>query len=392
MSHSLDQALSAQLTALDAQSRRRILRPLAWRDGHLRDAQDRALIDASSNDYLALSHHPLVTQRAAEWAECHGAGAPASRLVTGTRDITVQVEEKLARFKCCEAALLFPTGFQANATAIAALAALDDTLIFSDELNHSSLVHGCRLAKAQTIVFNHNDAEHLAALLDKHSAHRGRRMIIVESVYSMDGDRAPLPTLRALAIQHDAALYVDEAHATGVLGPQGRGLAAEIESVDIVMGTLGKGLGSFGAYIAGSQALIDYLINRCAGFIYTTALPPAVLGAIDAALDLLPGMDAERAALAVNARRLRSALAKKGLSTQGSSTQIVPAVIGSELDALAASRELLEAGILAVAIRPPTVPEGTSRLRFSLHAGLTTGNMDALLAAVASLPDGNAYE
>lgn len=386
MSHSLEQALTTQLSALDAQSRRRTLRPLAWRDGHLRDAQGRALIDASSNDYLALSHHPLVTQRAAEWATRHGAGAPASRLVTGTRDITMQVEEKLARFKGCAAALLFPTGFQANSTAIAALASLDDTLIFSDELNHSSLVHGCRLAKAKTIVFRHNDAEHLGALLDGHRNHRGQRMIIFESVYSMDGDRAPLTALRELATRHDAVLYVDEAHATGVLGPQGRGLAATIDGVDVVMGTLGKGLGAFGAYIAGSQVLIDYLVNRCAGFIYTTALPPAVLGAIDAALDLVPGMDAERAALAHNAQLLRNVLAGKGLATQNSSTHIVPAIIGREVDALAASRGLMDAGILAVAIRPPTVPEGTSRLRFSLHAGLTTGAMDTLLAAVASLP------
>lgn len=201
----------------------------------------------------------------------------------------------------------------------------------------------------------------------------------------MDGDRAKLSAMVQLAERHGAALYVDEAHASGVLGPQGRGLAAECGGVDIVIGTLGKAFGAFGAYIAGSQSLIDYLVNRCPGFIYTTALPPAVIGAVDAALDLIPDMDEDRLRLAMNSLRLREALATAGIATLVSTTQIVPAIIGSEADALAAARKLEDADILAVAIRPPTVPAGTSRLRFSLSSSLDDEDMSYLVSELARL-------
>lgn len=387
MDASLDTLLRQQLDSLDAISRRRRLRAVRWHDGRLQLPDGRRLIDASSNDYLGLSQHPQVIARAAEWAQTHGAGAPSSRLVTGTRDITLAVEEKLAAFKGCEAALILNSGFQANATVIPALALLDDTLIFSDALNHASLIHGCRAAKARTIVFRHNDLGHLEQLLQEHAGHTGRRLIVTESVFSMDGDRSDLAALMQIAERHGAALYVDEAHSTGVLGPQGRGMAAECGGVDVVMGTLGKAVGAFGAYIAGSRALIDYLVNRCSGFIYSTALPPAVLGAVDAALDLMPQMDAERARLAANGQRLREALAAVGYDTLDSTTQIVPAIIGAEADALAAMRRLEDAGVLAVAIRPPTVPAGTSRLRLSLSAAISAPDMELLLAAVARLKD-----
>ena len=384
MDASLDALLRTRLAQLDAAHRLRRLRPWHWRDGALHDADGRALIDASSNDYLGLSQHPLVKARAAEWAERHGAGAPASRLVTGTRDITLAVEARLAEFKRCEAALLFSSGFQANATVIPSLAGVgaEGTAIFSDELNHASIIHGARAAKCKTEIFRHNDLDHLDDLLGRHS---GRKLILTESVFSMDGDRADLPALVQLAERHGATLYVDEAHATGVLGPQGRGLAAECGGVDVVMGTLGKAFGAFGAYIAGSRTLIDWLVNRCPGFIYTTALPPAVLGAVDAALDLVPGMDEERARLARNSQRLRELLAQRNYDTLGSSTQIIPAVIGSEADALAAAQRLEDAGVLTVAIRPPTVPEGTSRLRLTLNSGLDEPEMDRLLAVLSDL-------
>ncbi len=389
MDATLDTLLGARLAALSEAKRLRRLRPWHWHDGQLRDANGRGLIDASSNDYLGLSQHPLVKARAAQWAERHGAGAPASRLVTGTRDITLAVEEKLAAFKRCEAALLFPSGFQANATTIPALVEVGagETAIFSDELNHASIVHGCRVARSRTHIFRHNDLDHLDQLLGQHA---GRKLVITESVFSMDGDRADVKSLVLLAERHGAALYVDEAHASGVLGPQGRGLAAECHQsgggVDIVMGTLGKAFGAFGAYIAGSRVLIDYLVNRCPGFIYTTALPPAVLGAVDAALDLVPGMDRDRARLVTNSQRLRDALALRGYGTLASSTQIIPAVIGTEEDALAAAQQLENAGILAVAIRPPTVAPGTSRLRLTLSSALQEIDMQRLLAAVGSLP------
>jgi 8-amino-7-oxononanoate synthase len=368
---SLDALLRGELSALDAGERRRRLRALDIGDGGLRDAQGRQLVDVSSNDYLGLSQHPRVKARAAEWAQRHGAGAPASRLVTGTRQITLAVEERLAAFKGREAALLFSSGFQANATVIPALVRLGEnvgagdtanaTAIFSDELNHASIIHGARAAR--------------------------RKVIVTESVFSMDGDRADLATLEQLAVRHDALLYVDEAHATGILGPQGRGLAAGHGGVDVVMGTLGKAFGAFGAYVAGSRALIDWLVNSCPGFIYTTALPPAVLGAVDAALDLVPGMDAERARVAANAQHLREALAALGISTLDSSTQIVPAVIGAEADTLAVAARLEAEGFLAVAIRPPTVAPGSSRLRLAINSTLTATELDHLLAALAaSLP------
>ena len=384
MDPTLDPLLKQQLDALRAASRMRGLRPLQWRDGKLHSVAGRPLIDASSNDYLGLSQHPLVKARAAEWAALHGAGAPASRLVTGTREITLALEEKLAAFKGSEAALLINTGFQANATVIPTLAQVGagETIIFSDELNHASIIHGARAAKCATEIFRHNDLDHLDRLLGRHG---GRKLILTESVFSMDGDRADLPGLLQLAERHGAALYVDEAHASGVLGPQGRGLAAECGGVDIVMGTLGKAFGAFGAYIAGSRALIDYLVNRCSGFIYTTSLPPAVLGAVDAALDLIPTMDEERRRLATNAQRLRDVLAAAGLATLASTTQIVPAIIGSESDALAAARQLEDAGILAVAIRPPTVAAGTSRLRFALSSSLDDEDMDCLIREIARL-------
>ena len=393
MDPGLDLLLQQQLAALQAGTRRRRLRPLQMVDGRLQDAQGRALIDAASNDYLGLSQHPLVKARAAEWAERHGAGAPSSRLVTGTREITLAVEQKLAAFKGCEAALLFSSGFQANATVIPALARVgaEGTAIFSDELNHASIIHGARTARCPVEVFRHNDLDQLDQLLRRHAGKPGRKLILTESVFSMDGDRADLPALVQLAERHGATLYVDEAHATGVLGPQGRGLAAQCAQsgggVDVVMGTLGKALGAFGAYIAGSRTLIDWLVNRCPGFIYTTALPPAVLGAVDAALDLVPGMDEQRQGLARNAQRLREALALRNYDTLGSTTQIVPAVIGAEQDTLDAAQGLEDAGVLAVAIRPPTVPAGSSRLRLTLSSALSEADMQRLLDAVAaSLP------
>jgi 8-amino-7-oxononanoate synthase len=380
---SLDSLLRRELTALDAGSRRRRLRALGISDGRLHDGGGRVLIDVSSNDYLGLSQHPRLKARAAEWTERHGVGAPSSRLVSGTRDVTLAVEEKLAAFKQREAALLFSSGFQANATVIPALASVGggSTAVFSDQLNHASIIHGARTARGPVHVFRHNDLEHLDDLLGRHA---GRKLVITESVFSMDGDRADIPALARVAERHGALLYVDEAHATGILGPQGRGLAASCDGIAVVMGTLGKAFGAFGAYVAGSRPLVDWLVNRCSGFIFTTALPPPVLGAIDAALELIPGMDAERAQVARHAQRLRDALAALGISSLDSTTQIVPAVIGAEADTLQAAARLEAAGFLAVAIRPPTVAAGSSRLRLAINSRLEEPELDRLLDALAS--------
>jgi 8-amino-7-oxononanoate synthase len=315
-----------------------------------------------------------------------GSGAGASRLVCGTLPIHLALEAKLAALKGCEAAMLLASGWQANAAVLGALLrfAGPEAMLFSDELNHNSLLQGARLAGIRPIRFRHNDMDDLARHLAIAADRPGRRFIVTESVFSMDGDRADLNALRCLADAHDAFLYVDEAHATGVLGDGGMGLCAHQPGIDLVMGTFSKALGSFGAYVAGSAGLIAFLQNACAGFIYTTALPPPVLGAIDAALDLVPGMDAERQHLATQAGRVRTAFNAIGIDTGASSTQIVPAMVGDARAALAIAEELRERRILAVAIRPPTVPAGTSRIRFALSAAHAEQEVDMLIAAVAS--------
>ena len=347
---------------------------------------DPNLLNVSSNDYLGLSQHPLLAARAQQWTATHGTGAGASRLVTGTLDLHKRVEQKLAALKNTQAALLFASGWQANATVLAALLRLPGPapLAFCDALNHASLNHGCHAAGVARIKFRHNDMDHLAHLLSAHATRPGRRFIVTESVFSMDGDQADLKTLRALADRHDAFLYLDEAHATGVLGSNGMGLSSTVPGgVDLAMGTFSKALGGFGAYVAGSRSLCDWLVNRASGFIHTTALPPPVLGAIDAALDLVPTMHAERACLHAHAASLRAALQKLGVDHGPSTTQIVPAIVGTGQAALDLSAALRRAGILAIAIRPPTVPPNTARLRLTVSAAHTEADIARLTSALA---------
>lgn len=378
----LDSHLEAALARIERGGQRRTLRPAALAAGGRVLRGGRELVDFSSNDYLGLSRHPLLVERAREWAACDGAGAGASRLVTGTTDAHLALEARIAAFKGAEAALVFASGWQANAAVIPALlSAVPGAAVFTDRLIHASMHAGVAIAGARQHRFRHNDLDHLEQLLAEKGAEAPTRLILTESVFSMDGDRADLPRLAAIAAAHDAALFVDEAHATGVLGPQGRGLGAGL-GIDVAMGTFSKALGGFGAYVAGSRVLIDYLVNAASGFVFTTAPPPAVLGAIDAALELVPAMDAERAHLAALGERLRAGLAAAGFDHGASSTQIVPAVIGAEAEALALSARLEAAGFLAAAIRPPTVPPGTSRLRIALRAGHAESDVDALLAAI----------
>jgi 8-amino-7-oxononanoate synthase len=351
---------------------------------------DREFTNFSSNDYLGLSQHPLLIERAREWTACWGAGAGASRLVTGSFDAFRAVEEKIARLKGTEAALVFVSGWQANACVLPALFHRETLgeapLVFSDRLNHASLHQGCLAAGIRQIRFRHSDLGHLEALLVQHRDKPGKRFIVTESVFSMDGDRTDIIALCDLADRFDAFLYLDEAHATGVLGPKGAGLSGLAPGrVDAVMGTFSKALGGFGAYVAGSRALCDHLVNHASGLIFATALPPSVWGAIDAALDLVPTLDAERARLARHGARLRAALSTLGYDTCGSTTQIVPAVIGEAAAALEASEALKGRGILAVAIRPPTVPAGSSRIRFALSAAHDEADIDHLAAAMAEI-------
>lgn len=387
MGDRLDDLAEARLAELAASGRLRRLRPYR-RDGALLIRPDgKHLVDFSGNDYLGLSRHPALIARARDWTERLGAGSAASRLVTGTLEDYLAVEAKLAAFKGAEAALVFNAGFQANATILPALAdLLGETIVYADRLNHASLHHGIAAAKLRRQRFHHNDTDHLRSLLARDRAKPGRRLIVTESVFSMDGDRAPLDALIGLAEEFGATLYVDEAHATGILGPQGRGLAAGHPGrIDVVMGTLGKALGGFGAYVAGSRRLIDFLVNRCAGFIYSTALPPAVFGALDAALDLVPAMEAERTRVRDLADAFRQAAQGHGFSCGASDTQIVPLMIGGNAATLAAQARLEEQGLLAIAIRPPTVPEGEARLRLSFNAMHSAADVARLTAALDGL-------
>lgn len=379
----LDEHLEAALARVDQAGRRRVLRTASLATNGRIMREGRSLLDFSSNDYLGLATHPLLSERARAWTARYGAGSGASRLVTGTGEAVLALEARVAAFKGKEAALVFASGWQANAATIPALlAAMPGAAVFADRLIHASMHAG--LAGTRQHRFRHNDLSHLEELLATKGREAPARLILTESVFSMDGDVADLPALAALARAHDAILFVDEAHATGVLGAGGRGLAAQVPGIDVVMGTFSKALGGFGAYVAGSRALIDWLTNAATGFVFSTAPPPAVFGAIDAALDLVPGMDAERAHLVALADRLRAGLATLGIDHGASASQIVPAMIGAEHDAMALAARLEAKGLLAAAIRPPTVPPGTSRLRIALRAGHDEGDIDVLVEAIAA--------
>ncbi|RAU21369.1 8-amino-7-oxononanoate synthase [Paramagnetospirillum kuznetsovii] len=373
------------LAGLDQTGRRRSLRPMEpMPSGRVRMG-GRELINFSSNDYLGLSRHPMLVERASRWAREFGAGCGASQLVTGHLAALEIIEAKIARAKGTEAALVFASGWQCNASALPAL--LDKALwgveptVLSDRLIHASLHAGLQLSDAHSLRYRHDDFDHLEQLLTTRADRPGPRVIVTESVFSMDGDATDVERLAAIARSWNAVVYLDEAHATGVLGETGFGLSHG-HDIDLAMGTFSKGLGSFGAYVACSAAVRDTLINRASGFIYATSLPPAVLGAMDAALDLVPSMDGERAHLRRMASRLRATLQAEGLDTGPSSTQIVPVILGDERRALAVAKALEGRGILGIAIRPPTVPKGTSRIRFALSSVHSEADIDVLIQAV----------
>ncbi len=346
----------------------------------------RDYLNFSSNDYLGLRFDPRLIARAKEWTDRYGAGAGASRLVTGNLDLFGKIENKLAAFKGKEAALVMVSGFQANASVLPALFDRQvlgaEPLVFSDKLNHASMHLGCAAAGITQIRYRHNDMAHLTQLLEDHMDSPRPKFILTESVFSMDGDIAPIGQLAGLAEQAGATLIVDEAHATGVLGEGGRGLA---DRADIVIGTFSKAMGGFGAYVACSQAIKEYLVNKCAGLIYATALPPAVLGAIDAAVDIVPGMANERAHLGALAARFREGAKELGYDTGASATQIVPIIVGAAEECQALSQSLKKAGFWATTIRPPTVPNGTSRIRFAFSAAHTQEDIESILAALENL-------
>jgi len=329
-----------------------------------------------SNNYLGLADHPRVREAAADAAMRWGVGAGASRLVSGSMTVHRRLEERLAAFEGTEGCLLFGSGYLANIGVIGALAGSGD-VVFSDELNHASIVDGCRLSRAEVVIYRHRDIEHLDWSMRRHEKH-GRRLIVTDSVFSMDGDIAPLAHIAELAQIYGAKVMVDEAHATGNVGPEGRGAvaAAGLEGeIDVVIGTLGKALGSYGAYACGTAEMIQYLLNTARSVIFSTAPgPPAVAGAL-AALELLIERPHRVDRLRSNARALRRGLAEEGFPVSESEMQIVPLVVGEERATLALCQQTLEMGVFAQAIRPPTVPAGTSRLRLTAMASHTPGEL-----------------
>jgi 8-amino-7-oxononanoate synthase len=321
-----------------------------------------------SNNYLGLADDPRVREAAAAAAHEFGAGAGASRLISGTMAIHARLERRLAAFKGTEATLLFGSGYLANTGTVAALAGRGD-VVFSDELNHASIIDGCRLSRADTFVYRHLDTEHLAWGL-RRAGGRGA-LIASDGVFSMDGDVAPIAELVELSRRHRCRLLVDEAHGTGALGPGGRGAVADAGlsgEVDVIVGTLGKALGGYGAYVCAGAELIDLLVNTARPFIFSTAPPPPAAGAALAALDLLEAHPQLVDRLRGNAEVLRSALATDGLDPGPSRTQIIPLVVGDAGTALELCERALGRGVFAQAIRPPTVPEGSSRLRLTVMA------------------------
>jgi 8-amino-7-oxononanoate synthase len=336
-----------------------------------------------SNNYLGLADHPRVREAAADAAMRWGVGAGASRLVSGTMTVHRRLEERLAEFEHAQAALLFGSGYLANIGVVTTLAGRDE-VVFSDELNHASIIDGCRLARAETFVYRHADVEHLAWGM-RQAEDRGA-LVVTDSVFSMDGDVAPLAEIVELARRHNVRVAVDDAHGTGCLGPDGRGAVAEAgleDEVDVVIGTLGKALGAYGAFVACDQDMAELLINNARSFIFSTALPPPALAGALAALELLDQQPQRVEKLQANADALREELARERFEISGSTTQIIPLVIGDATQAMRICELAIERGVFAQAIRPPTVPEGTARLRLAVMASHSHAELREAAQALA---------
>jgi glycine C-acetyltransferase/8-amino-7-oxononanoate synthase len=376
------------LTSLKARHLYRTLRTIASGQNATITLHEQAYRNFGSNNYLGLADHPEVKAAAVEAVTTYGVGAGASRLITGTMPPHERCEAALAAFTGAEAALLLGGGYAANVGLIPAL--IESTggpqgAVFADRYNHASLVDGCRLSRAAFKIYRHKDLEQLDRLLAR-TPPRTPKLIVTDGVFSMDGDLAPLPGLLALAHRYDALLFVDDAHGTGVMGPTGRGTCEHFglphDDRLIHMGTLSKALGGFGAFVAGSSSLIAYVQNRCRSFLFTTAPPPALAAAATAALAIIDREPERRTALWEHRTRCAEALSGMGYDLMGSETPILPVRIGDPSTALAVADELLARGCFAPAIRPPTVPTGTDRLRLSLMATHTHDDIDTLIEAL----------
>jgi 8-amino-7-oxononanoate synthase len=344
----------------------------------------RSLVNFASNDYLGLASDPRVVAAAVRTAEVFGWGASASALVSGGRTPHRELAEALAAFEGTEAAVLFPSGFAANLGTIAALVGPGDA-VYADRLDHACLIAGARLSGARLRVYPHNDAARLESILARDRGRFRRSLIATDGVFSMDGDLAPLAELVELAERFGAMLLVDEAHGTGVFGPDGRGAASECgvaERVPIRVGTLSKALGSLGGFVAGARRLIDHLVNRAPALIYSTALPPAAAAAALTALAIVQAEPWRRERVRALGDRLRGVLMAAGFDVLPSTGPIVPVPLGDPTRAVARAARLRDRGFLVPAIRPPTVPEGTSRLRISLTAAHSDDDVAGLVRAL----------
>ncbi|UTP38946.1 8-amino-7-oxononanoate synthase [Phenylobacterium sp. LH3H17] len=380
MTDSLTAFAHDKLAGLESRSLRRTLVPTHRFDGLWVQRGGRRLLSFSCNDYLNLSHHPAVKAAAIRAVEEHGVGAGASRLVTGDHPLLSELEGRLAALKGYEAACVFGSGYLANSGIIPTIMGASD-LILVDELAHSCIWAGSQLSGAKVVAFRHNDMADLAAKLAEHRTGALRALIATDGVFSMDGDLAPLGEISALAQDHDAWLMVDDAHGLGVVG-DGRGAAAMFPGakVDLAMGTFSKALGGYGAYVCASAPVIDLLKTRARTLVYTTGLPPANAAAALAALDVIAAEPERVAAPLAKARRFTRAL-----NLPEATSAVVPIMIGAADAALAAAAALEAQGFLAIAIRPPTVPAGTARLRLAFTAGHPDAEVDRLAAAVRSV-------
>jgi 8-amino-7-oxononanoate synthase len=364
-SSNLERRLRAQLDRLDAEGLRRSLRVPSG-------------IDLSSNDYLGLSTHPLLRDAMAEAVAREGCGSTGSRLLRGERDVFTHLERRFARFKGAERALYFSSGYLANIAILTTFTQPGD-VIYSDQHNHASLIDGARLSKAQRRIFPHHDVAALEALLREETA-PGQKFVVTESVFSMDGDIAPLAEYSRLASVHGASLIVDDAHAVGIFGPNGEGLSGDAW---ISVSTAGKALGVCGAFVAGPEWAIEHLIQRARPFIFSTAAPPPVAAALEASLTVIEREPWRRAQVLVRAAYLRRRLAERGIEVPEGVSQIIPLVIGDNQRAMLVAQALEERGFDARAIRPPSVPEGTARLRLAINANLSEVTLDRFVDALA---------
>lgn len=376
-----EQWIEAVLSRLREDQLQRWLEAYPGCGGRIRDS-NRTLLNFCSNDYLDLCRHPEVVQASAKALLEFGAGAAASRLLTGTLPPHEQLERRLAHFKGYPASLVFGSGYLANAGIISSLVGRGD-VIFADRLSHASILDAAALSRARLVRFRHNDPGHLEDLL-RRGGRTGRTLVVTESVFSMDGDLAPLPDLADVALRYGAMMMVDEAHATGVFGPAGSGLVRKhgLEGkVNVSMGTLSKALGGYGGFAACSTAVRELLVHRARAFIYTAAPPPSVIGSSLGALDVLAHSPDLGSELLGRAHRFRERLRASGLDVMGSQSQIIPVKVGDNARSLSLARRLRAQDVLAAAIRPPTVPAGTARLRLSL----TLAHSEEDLARAASV-------